>query len=161
MSNFSSTWAKTMADLEDTFRKWGVNDWQTRPMREVSKRSHWPTSEAMVELRFMKDGSPIILECGSHAYLADNLRVLYYAAEAMRMNEQRGLGDIMKTAYAQIAAPVRERDPYETLGVRPDSPIEVAEAAYRALAKSAHPDAGGSPEQMAALNSAIEKVRNR
>jgi hypothetical protein len=35
----------------------------------------------------------------------------------------------------------------------------VCEAAYRALAKESHTDAGGSDERMRALNAAIEAIR--
>lgn len=39
------------------------------------------------------------------------------------------------------------------------SPLAVAEAAYKHLAKSAHPDRGGSKEKMLELNQAIEELR--
>jgi len=47
----------------------------------------------------------------------------------------------------------------EVLGVREDVSLEVAEAAYRALARQRHPDAGGSNEAMQELNHAIEEIR--
>jgi len=52
-----------------------------------------------------------------------------------------------------------EPDPYEVLGIRPDAPLDVAEAAYRARAKKAHPDAGGRDDEMRELNAAIESIR--
>jgi hypothetical protein len=39
------------------------------------------------------------------------------------------------------------------------APLHVAEAAFRAMAKAAHPDAGGSNEAMAGVNGAIELIR--
>ncbi len=45
------------------------------------------------------------------------------------------------------------------LGLSADATIEQAETQYRTLAKHAHPDAGGSTEQMAALNRAIREAR--
>jgi curved DNA-binding protein CbpA len=45
------------------------------------------------------------------------------------------------------------------LKVPPDATLAQAEAAYRALAKSAHPDHGGSDEAMARLNDAIATAR--
>ena len=41
----------------------------------------------------------------------------------------------------------------------PGAPLDVAEAAYRALAKKAHPDAGGDPERFRRLTEAIEWIR--
>lgn len=48
---------------------------------------------------------------------------------------------------------------WQVLHVAPDAPMSVREAAYRALALQAHPDAGGSPEAMQRLNAAIEQAR--
>lgn len=52
-----------------------------------------------------------------------------------------------------------ERDPYEVLGVRSDTDMEDIELIYKAKAKRAHPDAGGSVEAMKELNKAIDKIR--
>lgn len=86
----------------------------------------------------------------------------FLAADSLRMNEVRGLGEFMREAYLALEGPTGPviRDPYEVLGIRPDAPLEVAEASYRALAKVAHPDAGGSEAKMAELNAAIERVRS-
>ncbi|MGZ6267571.1 MAG: J domain-containing protein, partial [Candidatus Limnocylindrales bacterium] len=46
------------------------------------------------------------------------------------------------------------RDPYEVLQVRPSADPEVVRAAYRVLARKYHPDHGGDPTQMVALNDA-------
>ena len=45
-------------------------------------------------------------------------------------------------------------DLYEVLQVRGGAEPEVIRAAYRALARKHHPDFGGSPERMAAINEA-------
>lgn len=88
----------------------------------------------------------------------DNLRALYLALDAIRLNEARGLGEVFRQNYAALPAPSR-RDPYEVLGVRPDAAAEIIDAAYRAAAKSAHPDHGGGNEKMAELNEAYEAVK--
>jgi DnaJ-domain-containing protein 1 len=48
---------------------------------------------------------------------------------------------------------------YVALGVLPSAPRAVIEAAYRALAKDAHPDVGGSEARMRALNAAMTTIR--
>src|SRR5688572_6591812 len=45
-------------------------------------------------------------------------------------------------------------DPYDVLGVPRTASIAEIRAAYRAAAKTAHPDAGGTPEGFARLNAA-------
>lgn len=77
----------------------------------------------------------------------------------MRLNEKRGLGEVIQQAYLQLAAPEAPINPYELLGIRPDADLEVAEAAWKALMRRAHPDADGSEEQVKKLNAAIEQIR--
>jgi curved DNA-binding protein CbpA len=52
-------------------------------------------------------------------------------------------------------------DLYRVLQVTPDAEPEVIQAAYRALARKHHPDAGGSAEKMSTLNSAWGTLCNR
>lgn len=47
-------------------------------------------------------------------------------------------------------------NPYETLGVDPSANAEVIKAAYRAKAKTLHPDAGGGADDFARLSQAFE-----
>ena len=52
-------------------------------------------------------------------------------------------------------------DPYAVLGVTPEaSPAEI-KAAYRSLVKRHHPDAGGDPQRILALNAAWEVLREQ
>ncbi len=148
------TWYETQRDLADAFRRWRVHQWETVPHREPSRRD--PVG---VRLLYTLREQDIALEMASQDTAADNLRVLYLAVDAMRLNELRGLGDVMQAAYLQLAAPAQVRDPYEVLGVRPDADIEIIEAAYRAQAKRLHPDKGGSIEAMATVNDALERIR--
>jgi DnaJ-domain-containing protein 1 len=49
-------------------------------------------------------------------------------------------------------------DPYEVLGVRPNAAPEIIGAAYRALAKVHHPDAGGNAEEFKRVRAAYEQA---
>ena len=51
-------------------------------------------------------------------------------------------------------------DPYRTLQIVPEAEPEVIQAAYRALARKHHPDAGASETRMAALNEAWALLRD-
>ena len=51
--------------------------------------------------------------------------------------------------------------PYAMLFVAEGAPLDVCEAAYRALAKRAHPDAGGDPAAFRRLTVAIDTLRKR
>ncbi len=49
---------------------------------------------------------------------------------------------------------------YHMLHLTDDAPLAVVEAAYRALAKQAHPDAGGNHEAAKAINAAVALIRD-
>lgn len=47
-------------------------------------------------------------------------------------------------------------DPFGVLGLPPNSTLDEVRAARRALAKAAHPDLGGNPARMTAINEAFD-----
>jgi curved DNA-binding protein CbpA len=55
---------------------------------------------------------------------------------------------------------VADEDLYSLLGVGPGATAQVIRAAYRALARAMHPDLGGDPQRMAALNAAWSVLRD-
>lgn len=149
------SWDDTIRELNQTFIKWSVTEWTVSPVRpskddrKVTLRYLHPSTNRWVELNMEKQWNARL-----------NLRVLYLAVDAIRLNERRGLGDITASAYLQLAAPTGHRDPYEVLGVRPDADFEDIQAVYRAKAKRLHPDAGGSEDAMTELNAALEHIIN-
>lgn len=159
----NKTWQETADDIADTMRKWRVTSWELVKMpRMVTTSYSLPPGQRRVILRYVKDGVPVELAMDRQERIVDNARVLYLAVEALRMNDERGIADIVREAYAQLPAPTQEtpaRDPYVVLGVHPNAALETIETFYRALAKRAHPDAGGSPEQFRELTSAMEQIR--
>ncbi|MEB3271183.1 MAG: J domain-containing protein [Synechococcus sp.] len=52
------------------------------------------------------------------------------------------------------------QDPYAVLGLSPQASREEIKAAYRALVKRHHPDAGGDDQRILALNAAWEVLRD-
>ncbi len=148
-------WAQTKRQLEDCFYKWGAPAFNIWPSRIADARSD---PRVIVEFTHPK-GNTVSLTMDDQETAEDNLRVLFLALDAMRMNEKRGIGDVLGDAYLQLAAPEKQRDPYEVLGIRPDTPETVMEASYKALAKVHHPDKGGDPEQFKELNDAYERIK--
>jgi hypothetical protein len=116
---------------------------------------------------------PIQLTAKSRQTPWENAEMLAKALEAIRLAEGRGSTRAMVQLYRQMFPVEQQRQtpPREeprrastpewarTLHISPDAPLEVAEAAYRALSKRAHPDYGGSHDTMKALNRAIEQAR--
>jgi len=156
------SWHQTMQELEEQMRLWGITQWETNyPKGARSEALSQKEEDRIVKLTYNKNGKPVTLVMGKQNRAVDNLRVLYLAVEAMRLNERRGISDVIESAYLQLAAPTQDIDPYELLEIRPGASIEVAEAAYKAKVRNIHPDRGGSTEQMKAVNRAIEEIRKK
>lgn len=67
----------------------------------------------------------------------------------------------MKAAGARVIVdppPPREEPPFGKLFITEDAPMEVVQAAYRALAKKHHPDAGGSTEKFQEIDGAYRRI---
>lgn len=97
-----------------------------------------------------------------------NLRSIGIALEALRTLERHGGAHLAERAFGGFAALPPPEKPFnwrEELGIdgiqlhNPTLAKTIAEAAYKQLAKGAHPDNGGNAERMARLNKAIEKAR--
>lgn len=154
------SWSRTQQDLDYTFEKWGVTEWTTNYPRGARLQGYQQSDiDKTVTLTYTKNGKQVNLQMGTQDRAVDNLRVLYLAIEAMRMNERRGLSEVLQSAYMQLEAPTQKRSPYEILQIMPDAPLEVAEASYRAKALVAHPDKGGDIVTFKELKGAIEAIR--
>lgn len=157
------TWRETEQQLAKTFYEYGVVDWGAEanvPLARVHSRNLYG-SELGVTVRFMKGDREVVLQSSSQDTPVKNLKLIQLCIDDMRMIERRGLEELMRSAYLQLEAPATTRDPYEVLQVRPGAAREVVEATHRALAKSAHPDTGGSNEAMTELNEALEEIKRR
>ena len=60
---------------------------------------------------------------------------------------------------AEPAPPLTPARPFAVLHLLPSAPPELIDAAYRTLARLHHPDVGGDPEAMRALNDARDALR--
>src|SRR5690606_10389098 len=112
---------------------------------------------------FLLNGERKVLSCNRWPEYRRNLRALYFTAESLRLASQRGILEQYRQFFQALPAPGAtqepDEDPYTVLGLAPGAPADVAEAAYRTLAKRAHADAGGSDAAMRRLNIAIGRIR--
>ena len=170
------TWARILDDLEDSFRKWGgvAVGWRVESILtpRSSAKQHQGLQERTVMLRWSRRKKDYAITMQRQSRAVDNLLVIWLIIEALRLNEARGFAEQLAAVYRQefpaLPAPgqASTSEPdlmahcYQLLYLRRDAPLPVCEAAYRALAKDAHSDSGGSDERMRALNAAIEAIRN-
>jgi hypothetical protein len=80
--------------------------------------------------------------------LAEETRKRQASEQAVTLARQKVVGELRST-------------PRGVLGLLPGADLEVAEAAYRTLARRHHPDRGGNPDVMRRLNWAIQEIRER
>lgn len=163
MQNYSLTtkksWHETMQELGDCFDRWGIVEWTTNYPRGARLTAQVQSEpDRTVTLTYVKEGKTINLNMSSQSRAVDNLRALYLSINSMRLNELRGIAEVLESAYMQLAGG-NNKNPREILGIMHDAPLEVAEASYKARVRSAHPDAGGTQEQMTELNWAIDQIR--
>lgn len=176
--NTKKTWDETIRELAETFEKWGIRQWRTDPQRPPLRG--FGEAKPTVTLYYTIKGRNVVLVSKAQSTARDNLRVLYLVVEALRLNERRGLAETAADAYRQtypaLPAPGQAAssavppgtsgagDPYAVLFVQHGAPLAVCEAAYRALAKAAHPDSTSNQQgdaRMAALSAAIATIRTR
>jgi hypothetical protein len=159
MSYTQKSWSETKAELRECFGRWGVQYWDIEC--ETTQYSRYVSDDARKVLVWYvhpESGEEKRLETAQYERPMDNLRAIYLTLDGIRLAEKRGLGELMKQNYAALPAP-KERTPWEVLGVQPNAAPEVVEASYRALAKKAHPDAGGRAEDFRELQEAYEAMR--
>lgn len=129
-----------------------------------------------VAVYFTLDGEQIVMARDAYWTVHDNLRSIGLAVEALRTMHRHGGAQMAKRAFHGFSAlPPPERahpkrpwwqvlnfnaDPTHNPSELRDEIMAVAQARYRRFAKEAHPDNGGSDEQMAELNQAIEEARS-
>lgn len=108
---------------------------------------------------FLLRGARINVRIDAWDSFQTNLRCCYLNIRDMRLAEARGSLASLRESLLGLPAPVRERDPFEVLQLRPGASAEMIEAAYRTLAKQAHPDTGGNEAAFKELQAAYEKAK--
>jgi len=110
-----------------------------------------------VAVYFTLKSASRVLACDKWSSVADNLMAIAKHIEALRAVDRYGVG-FLEQAFAGYTAlpPAVGHDWRQTLGFRSDELVSpaVVEARFLKLAKQAHPDAGGDPNEMARLNAA-------
>lgn len=129
-----------------------------------------PPYDPGVCLYFQLKGEPYAMACDTYNEVAQNIAAIAEHIKATRMIERYGVATAAETlqAFAALPPPVPggrtleqpapSRPWHEVLGIMPaHADREAILALYRAKAKRAHPDSGGSITLMAELNRAKDE----
>ncbi len=158
------SWAQERDEIAKIFDLWGVRQWEVHCafFGQKSENSYQTKQQRAVYVKFAHpEGQTVQMKMDSQPRAIDNIQQLRLGLHEMRNIYRRGLENMVRTAYMQLAAPAFQRDPYEVLGVRPDETLDFIEDVYKLKAKRAHPDAGGSDDLMKELNAAMETIRTQ
>jgi hypothetical protein len=112
-----------------------------------------------VAVYFQLKGKPYCMPCDLWQSVEDNLWAVAKHIEAMRGMQRWGVGSIEQQFAGFKALAATSQEPWTTvLECDLSADAETINARYKALARSAHPDAGGSHEMMSRLNTARDSA---
>ena len=122
-------------------------------------------SDTGVAAWFAWDGQQRCIAVDRYPKVEDNLQAIHHILEARRTEMRHGGLHIVRQTFkgfTALPAPPGRKSWREVLGFRPDERLAgsaTIDARYRELAAKAHPDKGGSTEQMAELNRARAEAK--
>lgn len=123
-----------------------------------------------VAVYFELNGKSQVIACDTYERMRGNIRGVGLTIQAMRSIERYGSTSLMERAFQGFEALPPERPWWDVLGIALDqvhtwSHANRGEAwrdissAYKSKAREAHPDIGGSLQEMQTVNTAYEKAR--
>lgn len=121
-------------------------------------RSNQPRPEdAGVAVYFDRKGKPLVFACDQYDKPQENMRAIAKHLEAIRGMDRWGVGSLDQAFTGYQALPDSSITWWSELGLseRPATADDLRRA-YRNAAKLAHPDRGGTAEQMARVAKAFE-----
>jgi hypothetical protein len=146
-------------------RSWVTTNSELR--RDGRPYANQRISDTGVAVYFTRKGHEQAVACDKWDSIRDNLQAVAKTIEALRGIDRWGTGEMVDAAFqgftaipasANLGIQVRPKRPWhEVLGVSPDAPREVVEAAGKAMLRKTHPDAGGTDAE---FQEAQEAIRN-
>jgi len=162
-SRFSVSFAKARDELFRELRLMGAR-WPVLSTNVALRRDGLPyanqpePSDPGVAIYFEWKKRQMAFSCDRWDRVRDNVQAIRHTIAALRGLDRWGTGDMVEAAFTGFEAlppPGWRGD----LGLDQDATLADAERSYRLRARSAHPDAGGSAEDMSRLNVAIARAR--
>lgn len=112
---------------------------------------------AAVYFQFNK--KPLCLACDRWDRVADNIAALAQHIDALRRIDRYGVGSLDQAFTGYAALPPMPTDWWAVLEVSPTATLDDVDEAFKRLAYNAHPDRGGTHDQMARLSEARQAAR--
>lgn len=97
--------------------------------------------------------------CDRWDKVGDNIQAIRYTINALRGIERWGTGDMVQQSFAGFVALPAPPDPYQVLEIQSGATHEEIDRAYRHKIVAAHPDNGGSVNEVQRLVDARKKLK--
>ena len=155
--------------VESAVRMFSKGTWRTKELwiyidgGQVGARNAFLANQRgilspRVCVRFDLDGHEYNICADSYTAPEQNLAGIAAYVESVRAQERNGIFTVEEMMHTFAALPSRSGWA-SVLGVDATASRADIDKAYRAMAKGAHPDTGGSHEAMSALNAAYEQAK--
>lgn len=156
--NFEVTLTTAIEDLEAELERLGVDDWHLETALDHQRQNpNYPyanqpePTDPGVVCRWEMDGERYAVACDAYTRVRDNARAIgLYVREKRKMEARPVTTGRGEFANLQLPSPddatVADPAPHAVLGVSPDAPPDVIEAAARELKRQYHPD-GSDPDR--------------
>lgn len=112
-----------------------------------------------VAVYFNRGGRPYVIACDTFTKVRWNLRAIGATIEALRSIERNSTSSMLDQAFSGFAQlPAASVPQWRVVLGIPDGPTtrEYVQNVYKSLAHANHPDVGGDPARMSAINVAYE-----
>lgn len=164
-SQFRTSLSAAINNVKKSLAAFGSDT--ARPVQDVSVTSNVAgitfelPKDTGVAVWFAWEGAQRCIAVDRYPKVEDNLQAIHHILEARRTEMRHGGLHIVRQTFkgfVALPAPADAKPWREVLGLIGPVTAEQVKAAYREKAKSAHPDTGGSREQMAALSRARDEA---
>lgn len=160
-SQFRTSLAGALANVRTSLEAFGKNSGKKVTDLVLSSNvalGEQSPADPGVAVWFQWDGLQVCIPCDRYRKPEENLQAIHHVIEARRTELRHGTLAIVRatmTGFAALPPPPRWSD---VLGFKVGDVVDKAriETAFKRLAKTAHPDTGGSADKMAELNRARE-----
>lgn len=165
---FDVSMSRAFTDLEKDLARMDVDEYRYEFAADARQNDSRPYSRANPDdpgfvLRWTMGGEDFAVACDAYAKLRANVRCVGLYIGEKRMMEKRPV-TTTQDEFANARLPSAEDvepmgpPPHEVLGVAPDAHPSVVKAAAKARTLEAHPDQGGSQEELTRVRQAREDL---
>jgi len=160
---FKTSLSGALKNVQDSLRRFGADSGKS--VKDVVLSSNVTLGvnrpdDPGVAVWFTWDGMQVCIPVDRYATPEANLQAIHYIIEARRTELRHGTLALVRATFEGFRALPAPKGEHWTdvLGLPESATAEQIQAKHRDLAKTAHPDAGGSNERMARLNRARDEA---